>query len=157
MIQLIGNKGSLAIEYMVTNPDLLMGHGRLWIENQPLGYWDDLIYLRGYLGACLVDLAAKPALQHQYQDKAPLQLLKELEQDLGSWEDESNDRSEHAQPYLLTCGTLFDAYLVFAYRQNEEIGIILWRGQYDDEGSPFPSAGKVTRYEQLCGAPCGDS
>lgn len=134
MTLLIGNKEIIAIEYVVADPESRMGHGRLWFEGQPLGSLEDLIYFDGYLLGCLQDLQKKPPLTDRYRGTDKHRLFHALYDDLCSYdEDDSKDFSETAWPYNLTCGTLFDCYSVFAYRQDDEQGRILWRLEGDRE------------------------
>lgn len=61
-MNVIGNKTSIAIEYVLTDSVELMGYARFWFSNQPLGSLEDLIYFEGYLLGCLEDLLHKPDL-----------------------------------------------------------------------------------------------
>ncbi|MFJ4453236.1 hypothetical protein ACIP1G_05000 [Pseudomonas sp. NPDC089392] len=146
MIRLIGDKRSMAIEYRVANPASLTAHARLWFEGQQLGSLEDVIYLDGYLLGCLRDLARKPCLAPRYQNKGAHLLFNILEQELGSWnEDDGHDLSEQARPYLLTCGTLFDCYSVFAHRLDDTHGRIMWKITGDEQAMPFEDLRHTSR------------
>ncbi len=143
---LIGNKRTLAIEYRVSNPVSMTAQARFWFENQPLGSVEDLVYLDGYVLGCLLDLEHKPLLTARYQNKDVQQVFSALDQDLESWqEDDDDDFSEDARPYLLTCGTLFDCYAVFAYRMDDTVGQIMWRIKGEEENLPFQDLKNASR------------
>jgi len=148
--QLIGNKLTIAIEYEVTSQAPLMGHGRLWFEGQPLGSLEDLIYLDGYLLGCLEDLVKKPRLTQRYQHMDEQGLFLQLDGDLSSYDEEdSKDFSEQARPYFVTCGTLFDCYLVFSYRLDDVRGSIMWRLEGDIDDLPFNDLKQASRADHF--------
>ncbi|SPO68357.1 hypothetical protein [Pseudomonas sp. JV241A] len=137
-MNVIGNKASIAIEYVLTDSVELMGYARFWFSNQPLGSLEDLIYFEGYLLGCLEDLLRKPGLPECYDSPSVSQTFALLEKDLSSFdEEEAEDFSERARPFFLTCGTLFDDFLVFSHRRNHTFGRVIWRLETPEQDLVF--------------------
>lgn len=114
-MNIIGDKSKFAVEYVITDHKLMLGYGRIWIQNNFYGSKEDLIYLKGNLVGLIENI-----LQADFLDIDPSSLEKEnlfflLEKKLDA-----------TSKYIIRSSTFTDDFQGFKFRIKNEI-ILVWR------------------------------
>jgi hypothetical protein len=120
-LKLIGNKNEFAVEYQITDNSNMMGYGKLWIQDKFYGSSQDLIYIGGYLGNLIENIANAKTLSlpidYSNNDKIHEQ-LKNL----------SNETSEH----LIRSSTFTDDFIGYKFRDGQYV-VLVWKIRSDVE------------------------
>jgi hypothetical protein len=114
---ILGEKNKFAVEYSHADgyPND-MGYGRIWIDNEFIGTYLDLIFLGGYLLGTLNEFKIKKELRDDLRHLTKDQLFNLL----------SSGEYEYSDNYLVSGSTFTDDFNIWAYRL-EDLTFILWK------------------------------
>ncbi|HSF53308.1 MAG TPA: hypothetical protein VLA71_06125 [Algoriphagus sp.] len=113
----IGDKSDFAVEYSYSNnyPND-MGFGRIWIRNEFIGTYEDLIYLSGYFLRILNEFKSAKELRDDLRHLTKDQLFNLF----------SSGEYEYSDKYLVRSSTFTDDFNIWTYRL-ENLTFILWK------------------------------
>lgn len=116
----LGEKDKIAVEIRVKQKTPLLGYAKLWFGGHFLGSICEEIYLDGYLYGGLLQLSKVGQIDYPnfpLEGNAQFSFLTERANDLAD---------TCSSNYLVSFGTMTDAFEIWAYRKDEFI-TILWK------------------------------
>lgn len=121
MKKIIGNKEEFAIEYKILDKELYTGYAKIWFNNNSIGTFEDLIYLKSYLFNGLEEILNSVEFDLINKENEIKKTFMYLYENLDNLDNDLNT-------YKYTCsfGTFCDDYLIFSYKQENHI-FILWK------------------------------
>jgi len=121
MKNIIGNKEEFAIEYKIQDKELYTGYAKIWFNNNSIGTFEDLIYLKSYLFNGLEDILNSIEFDFNQKEDNIEKTFKYLYKNL-----ENRDNDLNTYKYTCSFGTFCDDYMIFSYKYHTDI-YILWR------------------------------
>lgn len=114
-MRLIGNKNEFAVVYQITDISNMMGYGKLWIQDEFYGTNLDLIYMKGYLGNLIENIADAKTLSfpidYSNNDK--------IHEHLSILSNETSD-------YLIRSSTFTDDFIGYKFRDGQYV-VLVWK------------------------------
>jgi hypothetical protein len=113
----IGDKNQFAVEYSFADDyPKDIGFGRIWISNEFIGTYKDLIYLNGYLLGTLNELKRAKELRDDLKHLTKDQLFNLF----------VSGEYEYSDKYLIGGSTFTDDFSIWSYRLDN-LTYILWK------------------------------
>ncbi|MEZ5003363.1 MAG: hypothetical protein R2730_10060 [Chitinophagales bacterium] len=114
---IIGDKFEFAVEYSFAKDyPKEMGYGRIWVKNDFIGTFNDLIYLNGYLIEILNKFKGANQLRDDLRHLAKDQLFDLL----------SSGKYDYSDKYLVRGSTFTDDFSIWTYKLAN-LTFILWK------------------------------
>jgi hypothetical protein len=112
----IGDTSKFAVEYEISGDDSQMGFGRIWIENNFIGTFEDIIYLNGYLLGVLYSIKQAKELREELKALGKNELFELLH----------SKEHDYCDDYRVRRSTFTDDFNLWCYTQDHYI-FILWK------------------------------